>query len=536
MAELFQLARRDPESKAMNMGMALWGVQAHPLAPGMGTWGIKSLNMGLKLGPIFTRILLTMSKLPKLGEAKDTDSEAAQETALVEKEAMQTWHTLARQDDKKLILRFLSTVLKDPKKGLSWLQHVWQDLILLGRPDIPKAALDMVDWADATRPLKERMEAEWAVYCLPPEKALPVVEKLDPSLWGLWRAYIGGELLIRMGETEAGQNVLAGLWKAIPWHVNLTLKLYDLFKAPAIASPEETHDVTILVYSWNKADLLADTLQSLLDSEIGHAKIIALNNGSNDETEAVLRKAQDDFGADRFSVETLPVNIGAPAARNWLLARPEVKASKWVAFLDDDVILPPDWLLRLLGPVRNRDDIGVVGCRITAATPPYSLQSADYNLFSEQTPNTKELSDQVRVFENCAGGLDSGLFTYTRPCLSVSGCCHLLNIRSVEQTDGFDLRYTPSQFDDLDRDIRSNQIGMPALFVGGLAVRHIQHSSLAQSKDTKQMGQILGNKLKLDTKYTNKKLIPLREETQQRSDRDLEGKSIFLVDQLGMNT
>ncbi|WP_319542644.1 glycosyltransferase family A protein [uncultured Pseudodesulfovibrio sp.] len=533
---LFQLARRDPDCKDTTQGMSIWGTQAHPLTPGMGTWGIKSLNMGLKLGPAFTRVLLITAKLPKLGEAASETGDDAESKA--ELEAMDTWYALARQDDRKLILRFLTVVLSDSTKGLSWLHHVWDDLIHMGKPEIPKAALDMIEWTDATAPLKERMEADWAFHCLPPEKALPIIEELDPALWGLWRAYAGGELLLRMGKKGEAKGILAGLWKAIPWHVNLTLKLYDLFKIPPIGESEDTKDVTILVYSWNKADLLADTLHSLLESDIGHAKVIALNNGSSDHTDDMLLKAQEAFGADRFRIETLPVNVGAPAARNWLLALPEVKASKWAAFLDDDIVLPKDWLMRLLGPVKNRDDIGAVGCRITAAVPPYGLQSADYNLFPipPADPKADMVPNRVLVFDNCAGTLDTGLFTYTRTCLSVSGCCHMVNMRSIEEAGGFDLRYTPSQFDDLDRDIRSSLIGMPALFVGGLAIRHIQHSSLAQSKDVRQIGQVMGNKLKLDTKFTDEELIRLGEENQQRSWRDLKEKSTFLVDRLGMST
>lgn len=533
---LFQLARRDPECKNITMGMALWGTQAHPLTPGMGTWGIKSLNMGLKLGPAFTRILLLTAKLPKLGEAPNETEDDTEYKAEVE--AMDTWHALARQDDRKLILRFLTVALGDSNKGLSWLQHVWQDLIHLGKPEIPKAALDMVEWTDSTQPLKERMEAEWAFYCLAPEKALPIIEKLDPALWGLWRAYAGGELLLRMGKKGEAKGILAALWKAIPWHVNLTLKLHEIFKAPPIGGIEDTADVTILVYSWNKAELLAETLRSLLDSDIGQAKVVALDNGSDDATGDVLLKAQKEFGADRFRVETLPVNVGAPAARNWLLALPEVKDSKWAAFLDDDIILPKDWLLRLLGPAQSRDNIGAVGCRITAAVPPYGLQSADYNLFPvpPNDPKADMVPHRVLVFDNCAGSLDSGLFTYTRPCLSVSGCCHMINTRSIEKVGEFDLRYTPSQFDDLDRDIRSSLAGMPALFIGGLAIKHVQHSSLAKSKDIKQIGQVMGNKLKLDTKYTDEELIRLGQENQQWSWNDLEKKCDFLVDRLGLNT
>jgi GT2 family glycosyltransferase len=518
---LFILSEENPGCRSAAMGMALWGMQAHPLHPDLARWAIKAVNLGLKADRALTRLMILAAESAQPGEGEAADA----------------WHELARQDDRSLILRFLAVVLSDPTKGLGWLNHIWRDLIHMGRPEIAKAALDMIHWPETALPLRARFEADRAFHCLPPEEALPVVESLDPNLWGLWRAYAGGELLLRMGRTGEAKGALAGLWQAIPWHVNLTLKLHDLFRPAPTASPEDCEEAAVLLYSWNKADLLADTLESLLRSEIGRARVFALNNGSSDHTGQVLAQAARRFGADRFHIETLPVNVGAPAARNWLLSLPEVRKARWAAFLDDDIVLPEDWLLRLLGPTRGRDDLGAVGCRITAAVPPFGLQSADYNIFPVRPPEGEPdaLPNRVPVHDNCAGSPDTGMFTYTRPCLSVSGCCHLVNMRSMERTGPFDLRYTPSQFDDLDRDLRASLDGTPALYVGGLAVRHVQHSSLAKSKTAKQIGQVMGNKLKLDTKYTDEELDRLGRENQAMLWADLEEKSRFLVDRLGLN-
>ncbi|XXJ19026.1 glycosyltransferase family 2 protein [Desulfovibrio caledoniensis] len=518
---LFLLGEENPGCRNAAVGMALWSMQAHPLHPELARWAVKAVNLGLKTSPALIRLmaLAADTKHPEEGEATDT------------------WFELARQEDRGLILRFLAVVLGNPDTGLGWLHFIWRDLIHLGRPEIAMAALDMVSWTEASLPLRARFEADRAFHCLPPEEALPLVEGLDPAVWGLWRAYAGGELLLRRGRAGEAKGALAGLWQAIPWHVNLTLKLHDLFRPTPVADPDDCAEAAVLVYSWNKADLLAETLESLYASDIGRARVFALNNGSTDHTDRVLARAEQRFGTDRFHIETLPVNVGAPGARNWLLSLPGVREARWAAFLDDDIFLPKDWLLRLLGPVRGRDDIGSVGCRITAAVPPYGLQSADYNLFpvAPPAPEPDTLPNRVPVYDNCAGSPDSGLFTYTRPCLSVSGCCHLVNLRSVARTGPFDLRYTPSQFDDLDRDMRANLDGTPALYVGGLAVRHVQHSSLAKSKTARQIGQVMGNKLKLDTKYSDEELIRLGQQNRALLWHDLEQKSRFLVDHLGLN-
>lgn len=520
---LFMLGEEDAICKNTAHGMALWGMQAYPLSGPMAQWGAKAFNQGLVASPALAKLMVHAANRPGFTEQDD--------------ENLATWHALARQEDLGLTLRFLKVVLGNVQTGMTWLEYVWQDLIHMGRPEILQAALDMTAWTEVTQPLRQRLDADRAFHCLPPEEALAVVEELDPDAWGLWRAYAGSELLLRMGKSNEAKATLAQLWKIIPWHVNISLKLYDLFHPAPIADVSDTGDVAILAYSWNKADLLKGTLESLLASDIGSAKVYALNNGSTDHTAQVLLDAQRRFGKERFHIESLPVNVGAPAARNWLLSLPEVKAATWAAFLDDDIVLPENWLLRLLGAAKGHDDLGAVGCRITAATPPFGLQSADYNLFPTPPtdPEPGMIPNRVLVFDNCAGSVDDGLFTYTRPCMSVSGCCHMVRTASIETTGGFDLGFTPSQFDDLDRDIRANLEGTPALYVGGLAIRHIQHSSLAKSKTPRQMGAVMGNKLKLDTKYTDEELISLGQKNRAMLWDDLEMKCRFLVDRLGIS-
>ena len=518
---LAAMSGKNPDCLAPAMGMGVWGLQFHPLAPAMAAWTARFSNAGLKLPPSLAALAERMLRAVPLDDG--------------DAEAMDTWYALARQDDRSLILRFLTLVLRDPAKGLSWLGHCWRDLLFLERPEIARAALDMVPWDEAALPLRGRLEAEWSFHRQAPDEALKQAAALDPATWGLWRAYAGGELLLRTGDKGRAKGVLSTLWKTAPWHVNLTLKLHDLFNPPPLADESGTGSVAVLLYSWNKADLLADTLDSLHRSELGMAKIFALDNGSTDHTPDVLRAARERFGEDRFHVETLPVNVGAPAARNWLLSLEGVRSRRWAAFLDDDVVLPEQWLLRLLGAAGTQPGTGAVGCRITAATPPFGLQSADYNLFSRAPSPTEpgKLPNRVLAFDNTGGEPDTGLFGYTRPCLSVSGCCHMIAMRAVEKAGGFDLRYTPSQFDDLDRDLQSALHGMPAVYAGGLAVRHVQHSSLAKAQNVRQIGHVMGNKLKLDTKYSDEELGRLARDNAARLRADLEAKHAFLVDRLG---
>jgi len=518
------LGAEHPQCIAAGQALAHWAWSSAPLDTDLLERQLAWQGNHPYLTPECFRLALSLAKRLAPLNGEDTELEL-------------TWQALMEEGDAKLVRRFLLIKLRDPAVCMSWLARVWRELLLFGTPDLPMAALEAVPWPDDLLPLRARLEAEWAVHYHDPKEALLKVLRLDAALWGAWKLYFSGELLLRAGQTSEGIESLGMIWRAMPWHANLTLKLHDLIHPLDMGSESDSARVAVLAYSWNKGDLLAQTLESLEQSDIGQAGIFALDNGSTDNTPEVLKRFEERFGPNRFQAVTLPINIGAPPARNWLLSLPEVQACDWAAFLDDDIILPRDWLLRLLGGAKAMPSAGAVGCRITAATPPYGLQSGDYNVFPQMPRPAAEgeLPNRVLAFDNCSGGLDTGMFTYSRPCLSVSGCCHMVSLESIRKTGPFDVRFNPSQFDDIDRDLRSCLEGMPAFYCGELSIRHVQHSSLAKAQTVRQIGQVMGNKLKLDTKYSDEELQRIIDWNKQHLWADFEHRRRVILNKFPFN-
>lgn len=339
------------------------------------------------------------------------------------------------------------------------------------------------------------------------------------------------ELLICTGQNEEGTALLAELWKNNIWNLNWGQKLHGQLNpidtSNALVNSEE---VAILLYSWNNGQLIENTLKSVATSNIGNARVFALNNGSDDSTGQVVNEAQYIFRTEYYKPIHLQVNVGAPAARNWLLAEPEVRKSKWAVFLDDDVELEPNWLEELLATAQSYGNPGAVGCRITSTGAPRSLQSADYHLFppGNGTSQIEGLTERIMVFDSCRNGFDYGQFSYTRPAMHVSGCCHMLNMEAIRQCGDFDVRFNPTQFDDLERDLRAALGGFEHVYAGQLRIGHIQHSSLAKASNVRSMAQVFGNKIKLESKYSEHDLNVLLERIWPCSGRMLNanGKSL----------
>ena len=101
----------------------------------------------------------------------------------------------------------------------------------------------------------------------------------------------------------------------------------------------------------------------------------------------------------------------------------------------------------------------------------------------------------------CGQDLDYGQFDYIRPCLSVTGCFHLLRTDRLAGDGGFDIRFSPSQYDDLDRDLRRAQSGGHAAYQGHLRVLHARLSGALLHQDRAATGVSQGNLLKLWAKH-----------------------------------
>ncbi len=96
--------------------------------------------------------------------------------------------------------------------------------------------------------------------------------------------------------------------------------------------------VAAVIPTWNRADLVRSVLANLSSQTRAPDRVIVVDNGSTDETQAVTRE----LGAESIRLET---NLGFAAAVNHGVKRAD---TDWVLILNNDVVLQPDWLARLL--------------------------------------------------------------------------------------------------------------------------------------------------------------------------------------------
>lgn len=279
------------------------------------------------------------------------------------------------------------------------------------------------------------------------------------------------------GDRDGAMVLLGGLLAEFPEHATALLYL-DSLAFPAARDGRLEGGCAVSIYSYDKARELERTLESVLDSdlgpEVGEITVRVLVNGSRDESLAVAEGARDRFGGT-VDVVALPVNVGAPAARNWLLDAALRDGARWIAYLDDDVLVPRDWLSGLAAGVRDFPEAGVWGCRVADVRSPSLTQHGDGFLLGPD--DAARAGRKLMLQEPCAECLVPPLLGYRRYAGSVTGCCHLFEAESLAASSGFDLAYSPSQFDDLDLDLRRLAEGRPAAYLGDVAVTHLREST-----------------------------------------------------------
>lgn len=128
-------------------------------------------------------------------------------------------------------------------------------------------------------------------------------------------------------------------------------------RIPPAASP--LVDATILICTYNRAELLADTLDSLKTLRPGAGltwDVLVVDNNSTDRTRDVVESRRASFPVDlRYMFE--PVQGKSTALNTGITA----SRARIIVFTDDDVRTPPVWLSAAVEPLLARTDIDYTG-------------------------------------------------------------------------------------------------------------------------------------------------------------------------------
>ncbi len=114
-------------------------------------------------------------------------------------------------------------------------------------------------------------------------------------------------------------------------------------------------DVTAVVLTYNRRDLVQRCLRALLAQSRPVDRIVVVDNASTDDTPAVLAG----FASGSLKIRRLPENVGAAGGFHEAMRLGHASGADFVWVMDDDVIAAPDALAELLNAFDLLEERGI---------------------------------------------------------------------------------------------------------------------------------------------------------------------------------
>jgi glycosyltransferase involved in cell wall biosynthesis len=117
-------------------------------------------------------------------------------------------------------------------------------------------------------------------------------------------------------------------------------------------------NVSILIPVWNAAKTLDRCFESIQNQTYQNFEIICINNGSRDNSAAIIKSWQEKFGIDNFRIISNNTNVGITKALNQGL---DIITTEFTARIDGDDWWEPTKLEKQINFLKNNSTYGIIG-------------------------------------------------------------------------------------------------------------------------------------------------------------------------------
>lgn len=124
----------------------------------------------------------------------------------------------------------------------------------------------------------------------------------------------------------------------------------------------------LMMVTYNRLKLTKKTIENILETTNHPYNLIIVDNGSQDGTVSYLKEILSDVTSDflkKWDVISLEENKGVAIGRNIALFNAvQDKDVSWLATVDNDVILPDNWLSEAINIMRKNPNYGSIGVNV----------------------------------------------------------------------------------------------------------------------------------------------------------------------------
>lgn len=182
--------------------------------------------------------------------------------------------------------------------------------------------------------------------------------------------------------------------------------------------------ITIILNSNRKEDTLAAVSSSLANDHVPH-RMIVLDNSSTDGSVEAIRSAYP-----QVEIIELDHNLGYAGNNNIGVQAALVQGADWIFVLNEDTVLAPDCITRLIEAGNADPRVGIVGPMVYHYDEPNVIQSAG-----------GKMDRHWRAWHMAQNELDQGKYITPHAVEWISGCAIMVRRAVVEQVGGLDERF-----------------------------------------------------------------------------------------------
>lgn len=216
--------------------------------------------------------------------------------------------------------------------------------------------------------------------------------------------------------------------------------------------------VSAIIPTWNRADLLKSILSNLQAQTLRPSQIVVVDNGSTDASALVARE---------FPVDLLafPENRGFAVAVNEGIRR---ATGDWVLIINNDVVLEPDWLERIVASATAENASFAVGKLLR----PNGERNID---------GSWDLVSRAAYAWRCGYGKPDGAVWSERRRISFAPMTAALFRREVFERIGVLETRFESYYEDVDFGVRCKLAGIEGIYEPAAVALHMSKTTLGKS-------------------------------------------------------
>jgi GT2 family glycosyltransferase len=224
---------------------------------------------------------------------------------------------------------------------------------------------------------------------------------------------------------------------------------------------ERSPAVAVVILARDHWPFTAAALRTLGRTRDVDFETVVIDNGSAPDVQAALAAtAAGDLGDRlRLRCELNPENVGVASGRN---QGARLTGAPLLAFLDNDVVLhDPGWLAALLDTFDRNPHLGALGGVLLNADADHTVQFSG-----------GDVDSRGRVRFEVATRPDPEIAGCARTTAFCLGACLLTPHALFEASGGFDPRFDPMDFEDVDYCLRLADAGHPSAIALNARLTH----------------------------------------------------------------